>query len=159
MANKICELPTKSCRSTGKGYEEVHVPHLKPKPFAEGEEMIKITDMPDWVRAAFWRSWRSATPVQSRGGREADSLNAGPRLEKGKKGREAESLNAWPRLEKRHVTWRGHRGPKPGLWSSDTMLDLWRKRGRRERRNTRLAPGSVCKTHIESCIYSGDLEV
>lgn len=31
-----CELPQGSFRTTHKGYEEVHVPALKPKPFAEG---------------------------------------------------------------------------------------------------------------------------
>lgn len=65
MANKKCELPTKSYRTTGKGYEEVHVPHLKPKPFAEGEEMVKISDMPDWAQAAF-PGMKTLNRVQSR---------------------------------------------------------------------------------------------
>lgn len=33
MANKRCQLPSGSFRQTKKGYEEVHVPALKPKPF------------------------------------------------------------------------------------------------------------------------------
>ena len=33
MANKRCQLPGGSFRQTKKGYEEVHVPALKPKPF------------------------------------------------------------------------------------------------------------------------------
>lgn len=37
MANKRCELPPLSYRTPKKGYEEVHVPYLKPKPF----EMVK----------------------------------------------------------------------------------------------------------------------
>lgn len=48
-----CELPPLSYRTPKKGYEEVHVPHLKPKPFADGEELVKITDMPDWAQPAF----------------------------------------------------------------------------------------------------------
>ncbi|MCO5611954.1 hypothetical protein L7F22_066214 [Adiantum nelumboides] len=53
MVNKKCELPNKTYRTTKKGYEEVHVPHLKPKHIAEGEELVRITDMPDWAQAAF----------------------------------------------------------------------------------------------------------
>ncbi|KAI5074534.1 hypothetical protein GOP47_0010495 [Adiantum capillus-veneris] len=53
MVNKKCELPNKTYRTAKKGYEEVHVPHLKPKPIAEGEELVRITDMPDWAQAAF----------------------------------------------------------------------------------------------------------
>jgi len=37
MANKKCQLPNGSLRKKGKGYEEVHVPALKPKPFDTGE--------------------------------------------------------------------------------------------------------------------------
>lgn len=35
-SSKSCQLPKGSFRTTHKGYEEVHVPALKPKPFAEG---------------------------------------------------------------------------------------------------------------------------
>lgn len=37
MANKRCQLPDGSFRRQRKGYEEVHVPALKPKPFASDE--------------------------------------------------------------------------------------------------------------------------
>ena len=37
MANKKCQLPDGSFRKQRKGYEEVHVPALKPKSFDEGE--------------------------------------------------------------------------------------------------------------------------
>lgn len=37
MANKRCQLPDGSFRKQRKGYEEVHVPALKPKPFSEEE--------------------------------------------------------------------------------------------------------------------------
>lgn len=37
MANKRCQLPDGSFRKQRKGYEEVHVPALKPKPFGDEE--------------------------------------------------------------------------------------------------------------------------
>lgn len=37
MANKRCQLPDGSFRRQRKGYEEVHVPALKPKPFGAEE--------------------------------------------------------------------------------------------------------------------------
>lgn len=37
MANKRCQLPDGSFRKQRKGYEEVHVPALKPKPFGDDE--------------------------------------------------------------------------------------------------------------------------
>ena len=39
MANKRCELPAGSYRSAKKGYEEVHIPALKPKAFADNEAL------------------------------------------------------------------------------------------------------------------------
>lgn len=42
MANKRCQLPSGSFRQTKKGYEEVHVPALKPKPF-DVKEVITCT--------------------------------------------------------------------------------------------------------------------
>ncbi|KAL2232973.1 UNVERIFIED_CONTAM: DExH-box ATP-dependent RNA helicase DExH12 [Sesamum indicum] len=53
MANKKCELPVGSYRNHRKGYEEVHVPALKPVPLASGEKLVKISDMPDWAQPAF----------------------------------------------------------------------------------------------------------
>ncbi|CAH9084541.1 unnamed protein product [Cuscuta europaea] len=53
MANKKCELPRGSFRNHKKGYEEVHVPYLKPKPLGENEKFVKISSMPDWARPAF----------------------------------------------------------------------------------------------------------
>lgn len=38
MSNRKCELPQGSYRMSKKGYEEVHVPALKPKPMASGGE-------------------------------------------------------------------------------------------------------------------------
>ena len=40
MANKRCQLPSGSFRQTKKGFEEVHVPALKPKPFDVKEVRI-----------------------------------------------------------------------------------------------------------------------
>ncbi|XP_057975610.1 DExH-box ATP-dependent RNA helicase DExH12 [Malania oleifera] len=53
MANKKCELPLGSYKNHSKGYEEVHVPALKPKPIGPGEELVKISSMPDWAQPAF----------------------------------------------------------------------------------------------------------
>ncbi|KAK4389984.1 DExH-box ATP-dependent RNA helicase DExH12 [Sesamum angolense] len=53
MANRKCELPVGSYRNHRKGYEEVHVPALKPVPLASGEKLVKISDMPDWAQPAF----------------------------------------------------------------------------------------------------------
>jgi pre-mRNA-splicing helicase BRR2 len=54
-----------SCRTTKKGYEEVHVPALKPKPYAEGEKLVAISDLPDWAQPAFG-GMQSLNRVQSR---------------------------------------------------------------------------------------------
>jgi pre-mRNA-splicing helicase BRR2 len=40
-------------RTTKKGYEEVHVPALKPKPFADNEKLVNISELPDWSQSAF----------------------------------------------------------------------------------------------------------
>jgi pre-mRNA-splicing helicase BRR2 len=53
MANKKCVLPEGSYRNQHKGYEEVHVPALKPRPLAPDEKLIKISSMPDWAQPAF----------------------------------------------------------------------------------------------------------
>lgn len=65
MANKKCELPTGSFRTPHKGYEEVHVPALKAKPYETGEKIVKISDMPDWARQAF-EGMAQLNRVQSR---------------------------------------------------------------------------------------------
>ncbi|KAF6257784.1 RNA helicase, activating signal cointegrator 1 [Scenedesmus sp. NREL 46B-D3] len=65
MSNKGCTLPPGSYRTTKKGYEEVHVPALKPKPYADGEKLVAITDLPDWAQPAFG-GMQSLNRVQSR---------------------------------------------------------------------------------------------
>ena len=42
MANKRCQLPEGSFRKQRKGYEEVHVPALKPKPYDPDEVSISL---------------------------------------------------------------------------------------------------------------------
>ncbi|PKA59387.1 DEAD-box ATP-dependent RNA helicase ISE2, chloroplastic [Apostasia shenzhenica] len=65
MANKKCELPPGSYRTPHKGYEEVHVPALKPKPLGAGETLIKISEMPDYARPAF-EGMKQLNRVQSK---------------------------------------------------------------------------------------------
>lgn len=65
MANKKCELPLGSYRNHKKGYEEVHVPALKPKPLAEDEKFVKISSMPEWAQPAF-RGMTQLNRVQSK---------------------------------------------------------------------------------------------
>ena len=42
MANKRCQLPSGSFRQSKKGFEEVHVPALKPKPFEVKEVWVTV---------------------------------------------------------------------------------------------------------------------
>ncbi|VDM59111.1 unnamed protein product [Angiostrongylus costaricensis] len=65
MSNKRCELPDGSYRKQKKSYEEIHVPALKPKPFAEGEKLIDISELPKWAQPAF-EGFRSLNRIQSR---------------------------------------------------------------------------------------------
>ncbi|XP_075249167.1 U5 small nuclear ribonucleoprotein 200 kDa helicase-like [Convolutriloba macropyga] len=53
MSNKKCHLPEGSFRKQKKGYEEVHVPALRPKPFKEGEKLVDIQDLPAYAQPAF----------------------------------------------------------------------------------------------------------
>lgn len=53
------------CRTTKKGYEEVHVPALKPKPFADNEKLVAIQELPDWAQKAFG-GMQSLNRVQSK---------------------------------------------------------------------------------------------
>ena len=65
MANKRCQLPSGSFRKTKKGYEEVHVPSQKPKPFEVKETLKQITSLPQWAHEAF-TGYRSLNRIQSR---------------------------------------------------------------------------------------------
>ncbi|KAJ6748412.1 DEXH-BOX ATP-DEPENDENT RNA HELICASE DEXH12-LIKE [Salix purpurea] len=53
IANKRCDLPAGSFKHQRKGYEEVHVPALKPRAIPPHERFVKISEMPDWAQPAF----------------------------------------------------------------------------------------------------------
>ena len=63
MTNKRCELPEKSWRAQKKGYEEVHVPALKPK-IPSSEHLVEVASLPEWTQEAF-SGIRSLNRVQS----------------------------------------------------------------------------------------------
>uniref|UniRef100_A0A8C9WKB5 Small nuclear ribonucleoprotein 200 (U5) n=1 Tax=Scleropages formosus TaxID=113540 RepID=A0A8C9WKB5_SCLFO len=65
MANKRCQLPDGSFRKQRKGYEEVHVPALKPKPFAEDEVLVAIEKLPKYAQAAF-EGFKTLNRIQSK---------------------------------------------------------------------------------------------
>lgn len=65
MANKKCQLPDGSFRKQRKGYEEVHVPALKPKPFDDDEKLIPIDKLPKYVQPVF-QGFKSLNRIQSR---------------------------------------------------------------------------------------------
>ncbi|PON73250.1 U5 small nuclear ribonucleoprotein 200 kDa helicase [Trema orientale] len=52
-SNHKCILPDGSYRRPSKGYEEIHVPALKAKPFDPNETLVKISMMPGWAQPAF----------------------------------------------------------------------------------------------------------
>ncbi|CAB3262336.1 unnamed protein product [Arctia plantaginis] len=65
MANKRCQLPPGSFRKQRKGYEEVHVPALKPKPFDENETLVPVEKLPKYVQPAF-EGFKNLNRIQSR---------------------------------------------------------------------------------------------
>ena len=65
MANKKCLLPDGSYRKQKKGYEEIHVPAYKPKPFSDKEKLIKIEELPSWAQKPF-RRFSALNRIQSR---------------------------------------------------------------------------------------------
>ncbi|XP_008558910.1 U5 small nuclear ribonucleoprotein 200 kDa helicase [Microplitis demolitor] len=65
MANKRCQLPDGSFRKQRKGYEEVHVPALKPKPFDDNEKLQPIDQLPKYVQPAF-EGFKTLNRIQSR---------------------------------------------------------------------------------------------
>lgn len=64
-ASKSCTLPQGSYRTVHKGYEEVHVPALKPKPFADGETLRDVSALPEWAQHGF-KGMRSLNRIQSK---------------------------------------------------------------------------------------------
>ncbi|KAJ8667090.1 hypothetical protein QAD02_008752 [Eretmocerus hayati] len=63
--DKRCSLPEGSFRKQRKGYEEIHVPALKPKAFSEGEKLIPIGDLPKFAQPAF-EGFKTLNRIQSR---------------------------------------------------------------------------------------------
>ena len=51
--NRKTTLPETAWRAQKDGYEEIHVPALKPKPLRPNEKLIPIADLPEWARGAF----------------------------------------------------------------------------------------------------------
>uniref|UniRef100_A0A6Q2XD83 U5 small nuclear ribonucleoprotein 200 kDa helicase n=1 Tax=Esox lucius TaxID=8010 RepID=A0A6Q2XD83_ESOLU len=64
MANKRCQLPDGSFRKQRKGYEEVHVPALKPKPFSDDEVCFCIP-LPKYAQAGF-EGFKTLNRIQSK---------------------------------------------------------------------------------------------
>lgn len=64
MANKRCELPEKSWRAQKKGYEEVHVPAVRPV-IPSDEKLTEVSELPAWAQPAFGEI-RSLNRIQSR---------------------------------------------------------------------------------------------
>lgn len=65
MANKRCQLPDGSFRKQRKGYEEVHVPALKPKAFDLNEELQPVENLPKYVQPVF-EGFKTLNRIQSR---------------------------------------------------------------------------------------------
>lgn len=65
MANKRCQLPDGSFRKQRKGYEEVHVPALKPKAFDDKETLVPIDRLPKYAQPAF-EGFKTLNRIQSR---------------------------------------------------------------------------------------------
>ena len=64
MANRTCELPAKSWRAQKKGYEEVHVPAVKPVVPAD-ERLVEVDELPEWAGPAF-AGIKSLNRIQSK---------------------------------------------------------------------------------------------
>ncbi|MEE6520153.1 hypothetical protein FKM82_017964 [Ascaphus truei] len=65
MANKRCQLPDGSFRRQRKGYEEVHVPALKPKPFTDDEQLVAVEKLPKYAQAGF-DGFKTLNRIQSK---------------------------------------------------------------------------------------------
>ncbi|CAF1520719.1 unnamed protein product, partial [Adineta ricciae] len=65
MANKSCRLPDGSYRLQKKGYEEVHVPALKPPELDAGEVLYPISNLPKYAQPAF-EGYQKLNRIQTR---------------------------------------------------------------------------------------------
>ncbi|KAA0201441.1 hypothetical protein HAZT_HAZT004460 [Hyalella azteca] len=64
-SNKKCHLPEGSTRQTKAGYDEIHVPALKPKPFGADEKLVPITSLPNYAQPAF-DGYKNLNRIQSK---------------------------------------------------------------------------------------------
>ncbi|CAF3659873.1 unnamed protein product [Rotaria sp. Silwood1] len=53
MSNKTCQLPNGSFRVQKKGYEEIHIPSLKPSTLNSEEILYPISNLPKYAQPAF----------------------------------------------------------------------------------------------------------
>uniref|UniRef100_A0A7S0D2D4 RNA helicase n=1 Tax=Amorphochlora amoebiformis TaxID=1561963 RepID=A0A7S0D2D4_9EUKA len=65
MSTKECKLPKNSEIINKKGYQEVHIPCLKEKPFKRSEKLVPFTDLPEWARLPF-KGMKTLNRIQSR---------------------------------------------------------------------------------------------
>ncbi|CAF1379783.1 unnamed protein product [Adineta ricciae] len=65
MSNNNCRLPDDSYRLQKDGYEEVHIPALRPKEWNPGEPLYRITSLPKYVQSAF-EGYYSLNRIQTR---------------------------------------------------------------------------------------------
>ena len=67
MLGKVCsfELEFESSASALQGFEEIHVPALRQKPYASGEKDVAIADLPDWMHPAF-KGMKTLNRIQSK---------------------------------------------------------------------------------------------
>lgn len=64
MSNSNCELPSKSWRALKKGYEEVHVPAVRPI-IPPDEKLVQISELPEWCQKGF-EGIKSLNRIQSK---------------------------------------------------------------------------------------------
>jgi pre-mRNA-splicing helicase BRR2 len=64
MGNDRCELPEKSWRAQKKGYEEVHVPAVRPV-ISSNERLVDVAELPSWAQPTFL-GIRSLNRIQSK---------------------------------------------------------------------------------------------
>ncbi|KAI3631541.1 hypothetical protein MIR68_010424 [Amoeboaphelidium protococcarum] len=65
MTNEKVMLPEGSYKKTKADYEEIVIPAMKAAPFSEDEQLVSISSLPEWTRAAF-KNTKTLNRVQSR---------------------------------------------------------------------------------------------
>lgn len=64
MTNAKVKMPEGSFKRSKKGYDEIHVPEIKKKPFDQ-KELVPISKLPEWAREAF-KGATSLNRIQSK---------------------------------------------------------------------------------------------